>query len=419
MAASHTPLYSWHRDHGATFGRFGGFDMPLWYQSAKNEHLSVLTAAGLFDTSHMSAFRVSGRDALPLLQRTFTNNLDACMGLSKKPLVPGRCVYGAFLDENGHVLDDAICFMLAAEVYFVVVNAGMGQEMVAHLEACREGMDAAVDLLDGTFGKMDVQGPMAARVLSALLDQPDRVFDKMLYFAFKGCYPGLTVEAEDVTLKDGTPILLSRTGYTGEFGFEIFTAVEAVQSVWERLFAVGKPLGLSVCGLAARDSLRAGAVLPLSHQDIGSWPFIRNPWPFALPWDASGSAFSKSFVGDRALLAAKTAPFTYPFLGGDLRKVSFPAEVHDPSGAPIGTVLTCVTDMGIGLDSGRVYSIASPDKPEGFVPRGLCCGFVRVEHPLETGDRVVLRDARRSITVTIVADIRPDRTARRSIKEMY
>ena len=91
-----TPLNSWHQNHGANMADFGGYDMPLWYSSVKDEHLAVLNGAGVFDTSHMAAVTVAGSGAADLLQYCFTNDLDACMGPSKKPLSQGRCVYGAF-----------------------------------------------------------------------------------------------------------------------------------------------------------------------------------------------------------------------------------------------------------------------------------------------------------------------------------
>ena len=123
-------------------------------------------------------------------------------------------------------------------------------------------------------------------------------------------------------LDDGTPILLSRTGYTGEFGFEIFLAPDKLQILWLRLLEAGHAHGIDPCGLAARDSLRAGAVLPLSHQDIGHWPFINHPWPFALPYTADQSAFTKDFMGRNALEAASDADYTHAFVGMDLRKIN-------------------------------------------------------------------------------------------------
>jgi aminomethyltransferase len=399
---------------------FGGYEMPLWYSSAKNEHLAVLTHAGLFDTSHMALVDVRGPGAHPLLQRCFTNNLDACIGKGRKAISNGRCVYGAFLDETGGVIDDGIVYKLSDGHYLVVVNAGMGAEIAAHLTAHQPALETTVTDMTDRFGKIDIQGPMAARILSDVLVDAETVFDAMPYFAFKGRLDTDCPDERAVCLRNGTSVLLSRTGYTGEFGFELFMAADATLAAWEAIVEVGRPYGLVACGLAARDSLRGGAVLPLSHQDIGPWPFVHHPWPFALPWTADGTSFSKPFIGDQALLDVQGPRHTYAFVGSDLRKVSTqdPAVVVNTLGEEIGRVLTCVSDMGIGYADKQIFSIASPGRPEGFKPRGLCCGFIRVKEQFEAGSQVQLRDKRRTITVTIVDDIRPDRTARRMMSEM-
>ncbi|RTZ96918.1 MAG: aminomethyl transferase family protein [Deltaproteobacteria bacterium] len=414
-----TPLHAWHQSRNANMADFGGYEMPLWYDSVKKEHLAVLTHAGLFDTSHMAVVRLTGAGAHNLLQRCFSNNLDACIGKKDpRPLRTGRCVYGAFLNESGGVIDDSIVYKISDTQYLAVVNAGMGQTVASHLRGHSGPYDVAIADLTGLTGKIDIQGPLSARILADILADPDAVFTALPYFAFKG-HLG-TGDLPAVYLKNGTPILLSRSGYTGEFGFELFMAADQVVAAWEAIVAAGFPSGLVACGLAARDSLRGGAVLPLSHQDIGPWPFIHNPWTFALPWAADGQRFTKSFIGDTALLAVKNPKYTLVFAGNDLRKVSIddPAVVLNREGDEIGRVLTCVSDMGIGYAQGKIFSVASPDKPAGFNPRGLCCGFIRVSTPLNPGDRVRLKDHRRAIDVTIVNDIRPDRTARKAMREM-
>jgi len=417
-----TPLHDWHTSQGANMAVFGEYHMPMWYAAgAKKEHLSVLTAAGLFDTSHMAVVLVAGAGAFDLLQATFTNNLAACIGPAKSPLVPGRCVYGAFLDEKGQVIDDAIVFQLAAERYMVVVNAGMGADIAAHLYGQPHPSETVriTDMTD-SLGKIDIQGPAAAKILSAVLQDPDATLKNLPYFAFKGYFETTDFIDTPVLLESGSPVLVSRTGYTGEFGFELFVPAGDTAALWDKLLAAGEAFGLVPCGLAARDSLRAGAVLPLSHQDIGHWPFRNNPWPFALPWNENQSAFTKPFTGSQALLEATDADFTLPFAGFDLRKVANPAEtmVVDEEGNNIGTVLTCATDMGIGWDQGRIYSLTSPDRPEGFKAKGLCCGFVKVSANLPAGTRIYLQDNRRKLKAMIMNDVRPDRTARRPLKEM-
>jgi len=416
----HTPLHGWHLSAGANMADFGGYDMPLWYRSARSEHLAVLTHAGLFDTSHMAVVKVTGDGARNLLNWCFTNDLDACMGRRVKPLENGRAVYGAFLNPDGEVLDDAIVFQVKPDIYMVVVNAGMGADIAAHLKAKIAFTDVAVTDLTGRLGKIDIQGPNAGKVMAKVLEAPEASFTKLPYFAFKGGCRDLWPEGgAPVSFKNGAPILLSRTGYTGEFGFELFMDTADTVKVWGLLMDAGKPLGLTPCGLAARDSLRGGAVLPLSHQDIGRWPFINHPWEFALPFTPDNGEFTKIFMGSDALMkVCSSADHTYPFVGKDLRKVSLPAEVQDENGETIGEVLTCVTDMGIGLVDRRIVSIGSPDRPAGFKPRGLCCGFVKVQKTLHPDDLVVLKDQRRKIEVTITDDIRPDRTARKPIKAM-
>ncbi len=415
-----TPLHGWHKAKGANMADFGGYEMPLWYSTAKAEHLSVLTHAGIFDTSHMAVVMVAGPQAYDLLQLCFTNDLAACIGKSKGPLIPGRSVYGAYLNQKGEVIDDTIINQLEENSYMAVVNAGMGATIAAHFAANTGDREIEITDLTDQVGKIDVQGPMAAKILSKVLAEPEKVFNKMPYFSFKGHFDAASPLSNAVRLKDGIPILLSRTGYTGEFGFEIFVSAEQTVTLWEMILEAGSDFEIVPCGLAARDSLRAGAVLPLSHQDIGAWPFINHPWKFALPFNDEQTAFVKTFIGDQALLAVEAPEYTYAFAGSDFRKVSAedPAVVLDAEGREIGRVLTCATDMGIGRHEDRIYSIASPDKPQEFKAKGLCCGFVKVSSKMAAGQKIDIKDNRRTLTVTIVDNIRPDRTARRPIAEM-
>ncbi|MCK9274139.1 MAG: aminomethyltransferase family protein [Syntrophales bacterium] len=417
-----TLLNSWHRSEGANMAAFGGYDMPLWYPSgAKQEHLSVINNAGIFDTSHMALLTVKGAHSRDLLQFCFTKDLDHCIGKKKTPLVEGRCAYGAFLNEKGEVLDDAIVYFIENETYALVVNANMGSIISAHLKRCSKSYPE-VDIQDLTdkIGKIDVQGPNAALFLAPHLSDPESIFTHMPYFSFKGTFDSNSHRTGEVRFRDNTPILVSRTGYTGEFGFELFMDSDHLIHVWHTLVNEGRKKGLLCCGLAARDSLRTGAVLPLSHQDIGPWPFINHPWHHALPFDESQTGFTKSFMGDEALQQSRNSVYVYAFVGFDLRKISSDRSSHvfDSAGNDIGTVSTCVTDMAIDRHEEKIYSIASPDKPEGFRAKGLSCGFVRLTKPQEYGTILELKDGKRSIKVMITEDVRPYRTARKSVKEM-
>ena len=409
-----TPLNSWHRSNGANMANFGGFDMPLWYETGvKLEHLAVVESAGIFDTSHMACVLVTGKDAFNLLQLCHTRDITS--------LQDGRCVYGAVLNEKGHVIDDAIVYRFDSTNYMVCVNAGMGGIVASHLQNHESTINAALEKicdvnvsdLSEKVAKMDIQGKNSIKILRKVLDPAclDTLFKKMPYFSFKG---NLNPDSK-VKLKNGTPLLLSRSGYTGEFGFEIFISPDAIVELWQDIIEAGKEYNLVACGLGARDSLRAGAVLPLSHQDIGGWKFINTPWDFALPYNADKTGFTKSFIGCDAIINSEEVKYTYPFVGEDLRKIGAGADsqVLDSSGNVIGTVLTCATDMAIGWhNNSMIYSVVSPNLPEGFKAKGISCGFVLVDRKLDVGTKLVLQEKKRKINVMVVNDVRPDRTAR-------
>ncbi len=403
-----TSLHQWHKDAGANMADFGGFDMPLWYDTGvKNEHLAVLESAGIFDTSHMACINVNGKDSFTLLNYCFTRDISN--------LAAGRCVYGAFLDDNGHCIDDAIVYKFDEVRFMICVNAGMGGAIAEHLESQKDKRDVKIEDLSGRVAKMDIQGKNAARILSKLIKNPEDVFNKMPYFSFKGYFKneGAT---DNVFLLDGTPILLSRSGYTGEFGFEIFLDLAAIETLWKDILTAGEEFGISACGLGARDSLRAGACLPLSHQDIGHWKFTNHPWDFALPYTTDKKGFTKDFIGAKSLAPAKEDQFIYPFVGDTLRKVNAGENTLVlEAGETIGKVLTCATDMGISWLENKIVSINTPGIPENLKIKGLSCGFVMVSKPLEPGVKLSLKEGKRSIAVSIATDVRPDRTARKKL----
>jgi aminomethyltransferase len=405
-----TPLHQWHLDAGANMADFGGYDMPLWYDTGvKNEHLAVLTSAGIFDTSHMACVTVEGPDAFSLLNFCFTRDL--------APLAVGRCVYGAMLNEKGHCLDDAIVDKLSDTQFMVCVNAGMGGEIARHLSQWKKDWNVTITDLTDKVAKMDIQGINAAKILSGLIQSPDTVFEKMPYFSFKGHFDPNHPDAGAVKLKNGTPMMLSRSGYTGEFGFEIFIAPDAIVDLWKQVLTAGESFGITACGLGARDSLRAGAGLPLSHQDIGHFKFMNHPWDFALPYNSDKSGFTKDFLGADALVPETDDVYVFPFVGDSLRKVAAGENtgVFDENEKQIGHVLTCATDMGITWHEGKIVSINTPDLPDNIKIKGIACGFVMVSKYLEPGTKLMLKEGKRAISVTIVTDIRPDRTARKKI----
>jgi len=412
-----TPLHKWHTAANANMADFGGFNMPLWYETGvKNEHLAVLKSAGIFDTSHMACINIKGKDSFKLLNYCFTRDLAS--------LVTGRCIYGAFLNIDGHCIDDAIIYQFSDSFFMICVNAGMGETIVKHLMANQKNFDVNIEDMSGKVAKLDIQGINSARILSKLIKNPDMVFNKIPYFSFKGNFNKSIFGKSLVQLLDNTPILLSRSGYTGEFGFEIFINPNAVVKLWKDILSAGQDFGITACGLAARDSLRTGACLPLSHQDIGGWKFINHPWEFALAFNKDRTSFTKEFLGSNALLPNDCDSFVYPFVGDSLRKIlpGKDTQVIDKRGKVIGRVLTCVTDMGISWKDDRIVSLNSQNLPEDFKIRGLSCGFVMVSKKFNDSSiksakdiRLTIQEGKRSIKVTIVKDIRPDRTARKKL----
>jgi aminomethyltransferase len=381
--------------------------MPLWYSTGSvKEHLFVVEKSGLFDIGHMDLLRLRGKDAFNLLQRCLTrdiSNMDV-----------GVCGYSMILNEQGHVVDDTIAYNMGNGDYILIVNAGMGPVVRQHLVQHNAFKDVAVVDESGRFSKIDLQGPASVTIVKKLLSKGRGTLEGLRYFHFRGDYAdsnseiAFAVGAGNTGNAGNIPVLLSRTGYTGEVGFEIVVPYDKTLSVWNMIMDAGEG-DVIPCGLAARDSLRTGAVLPLSHQDIGNWPFVNTPWDIALP--RKDGQFTKPFIGS-GIYDAPPSTYTYPFCGFDPRKVETCSASVLLDGTAIGTVSTCAIDMAIGRVDGKIYSIATPGKPESFKPRGLACGFVQVNRQLEPGVKVSLKDARRSVEVEIVRDIRPDRTAR-------
>lgn len=397
-----TALHSVHQQLGGQLTDFGGWEMPLWYPGGGvKEHLYVIEKSGIFDIGHMSVVRVAGKDAYSLIQLCLTRNIEK--------LAVGSCGYSMILSEEGHVVDDTIVYNMGSDEYILIVNAGMGTVVAEHLTKRNTFGNATIHDEAGLFGKIDLQGPASVSIVKQLLAKGKGSVEGLKYFKFLGDYAR---KDSPVQLPGNIPILLSRTGYTGEVGFEILMPYDKTLDVWNMILETGKDDVLP-CGLASRDSLRTGAVLPLSHQDIGHWPFIHTPWDFALPLDKEGR-LTKSFIGSK-LYDNPPSQYTLPFCGFDPRKVETDSAAVMLGDEKAGVVSTCVIDMAIGRVDGKIFSIASPDKPESFRARGLVCGFVRVDRNIAPGTKILLKDARRSIEVEIVSDIRPARTARIAI----
>lgn len=250
-ALRRTPLHAAHHAAGARFTDFAGWELPVSYGGELAEHRAVREAAGLFDLSHMAEFLVRGPDAADYLDRALAGRPSA--------IAPGRAKYSLLLTQGGGVIDDLVVYRTGDDRFLVVANAA-NREPVG--EALRErSAGRSVTIIDQTeqFALLAVQGPAALAVLRALPDVDE---------ATAASLADLRYYASLDTRIAGHPVMVSRTGYTGEDGFELYTAVAAATPLWNALLAAGEPQGLVPAGLAARDSLRLEAGMPLYGHEL-------------------------------------------------------------------------------------------------------------------------------------------------------
>ena len=270
-----TPLFDIHCQAGAKMVGFGGWEMPVEYSGIVAEHLAVRTAAGLFDVSHMGEFEVEGPGALPFLQRVTCNNVAR--------LNDGRAQYSALPMQTGCPVDDIIVMRRAADRYLIVVNAANIAKDFAWLQAQGREDCTLVDRSDD-YALIAVQGPKAKAILAPLTSL---ALDKIAYYHF--------AQGE----VDGLPATVSRTGYTGEDGFELLVSPSAAPRLWKRLIETGRPQGLVPVGLGARDTLRLEARLCLYGNDIDETTTLVEA---GLGWIVSLDEAKGDFLG-RAVLA--------------------------------------------------------------------------------------------------------------------
>lgn len=246
-----TALHSRHLALGARMVEFAGWEMPVWYAGIQAEHLAVRGQVGLFDVSHMGEFIVHGRDATAFLRRVLTNDVAA--------LAVNQAQYSLIPNAEGGTVDDLLAYRLGdgergQAVYMLVVNAAnIDKDLDWLRERIRESERVAIDDRSPDTALLALQGPRAAPVLAALTRLPVWHMD---YYHF---------DRGDVA---GVAALVSRTGYTGEDGFEIMTAADDAGAVWDALMEAGAAQGIQPAGLGARDSLRIEATFPLYGHEL-------------------------------------------------------------------------------------------------------------------------------------------------------
>jgi len=290
-----TPLRAFHVAHGARLVDFAGWEMPVQYRSILEEHKAVRRAAGLFDVSHMGEVDVRGPEAARFLNHLVTNDVAR--------LFPGRVLYSPMCYPTGGVVDDLLVYMRGPEDFFLCINAGNIDKDLAWMREQAAGFGVTITDRSTDYALLAVQGPQAAGIVQSLTAAQ---LDLVKYYHFA---------AGTVA---GVPCLLSRTGYTGEDGFELYHAAGDAPRLAEALLAAGAPHGLELAGLGARDSLRLEAGYPLYGHEITA-----EVSPIAGPAAFSAASAEKAAGPARKIVFFKT---------GDRRIVRAGASVLGPTG---------------------------------------------------------------------------------------
>lgn len=270
-----TPLYESHIKRGGKIIEFGQWLMPVQYTGIIEEHEQVRKAAGLFDVSHMGEILVTGPDATSFIQKLITNDIESAKD--------GQIVYSPMCYPTGGTVDDLLVYKFSGEMYLLIVNANNTNK---DFEWMLENLEGRADVknVSDDYAQLAIQGPKAQEILQKITSCP---LHEIKFFRFTEC-----------VLPDGIKAIVSRTGYTGEDGFEIYIPTENAVLLWDKLLEVGADDGLVPVGLGARDTLRLEAALPLYGNELDS---------DITPLEAGLERFVKlnkeSFIGREALLS--------------------------------------------------------------------------------------------------------------------
>ncbi len=318
-----TALNAVHRQMGAKMVDFNGWDMPVEYPAAMgcgviNEHMAVRTGVGIFDVSHMGDIRLAGPQALAAVQHISMNDASR--------LAVGQAQYSALLYPQGTFVDDVIVHRLGEDEYLLVINAGTREKDFNWVRDNTRQFDCAVENLSDDFTQIAIQGPKGVNVLQKLTDAD--LSAVRFYWITRGSVCGLK------------NILIARTGYTAEDGFEIYVPADEATSerVWNEILSAGKEFGIVPCGLGARNTLRLEGKLPLYGHEISDTINV---------WEAGLDRFCKmekpDFIGRAALEKAKAEGLKRTLVGLEMTERGIARDGHkvlnsDGSGREIGYV---------------------------------------------------------------------------------
>ena len=328
-ALRRTPLYEVHRELGAKLIDFGGWEMPVQYAGILEEHRAVRERVGIFDVSHMGELEFRGPGSLDAVQRLTSNDV--------AKLADGRCHYSAFLTDRGTFVDDLLVYRRGAESWMLVVNASNTPKDFEWARSRATGPGGRVEDASDRWALIAVQGPRAAGLLSRLA-QPDPT--DLAYYAFR-----------EGTVA-GEPALVSRTGYTGEDGFELYLSPESSAKVFRALLTEGQSDGIAPCGLGARDTLRLEAKMALYGNDIDE---TVTPWEADLGWIVKMK--KGDFVGRAALERQKAEGVPRKLVGFEMVEPSVPRHGYRVlhGGVPVGQVTSGTFGPSVERYIGMAY----------------------------------------------------------------
>lgn len=318
MENKRTCLYDKHVALGALISPFGGFDMPIQYTNIVDEHNAVRQACGIFDVSHMGEVLVTGEESEAFVNYIFTNDI------SNAP--DGKIFYGMMCHHSGGVVDDLLVYKMGENRYFLVINASNIDKDVAWITEQAKNFDVVVENQSEKYGEVAVQGPASEEIVERLLGIK---CSDLLFYTCK------EVEIE------GETIIISRTGYTGEDGFEIYGSHAFTNQVWDKLVGSGD---VKPCGLGCRDTLRFEVGLPLYGDELSDE---------ITPLEAGLGMFvklEKEFIGRDALAEQKTEGLKRKIVGIELKDKAIPRHGYDVEvgGKVIGTVTTGYNSISTG-----------------------------------------------------------------------
>ena len=368
-----TSLFAAHQTLGGKLVEFGGWEMPVQYTSITDEHLAVRNAAGIFDISHMGEVTVSGSGAAAFLNSVLTNDI--------RKLAPGEGQYTLMGNERGGVIDDLYAYRLSGEVFLLIINASRIEPDVAWLQAQAARFPRPDDLrltdASHNYAAVAVQGPRVKEFIDAVIPGPS--VSAMRANAVTGLKKN---QIGEFPFEKGG-VLVSRTGYTGEDGFEIIGSDEAIRHVWDKTLAAGEASGIKPCGLGARDTLRTEVCYPLYGHELDE---------NTTPIEASLGFFvalDKGEFNGRAVLAGQKANGTKKkLIAFKMAGKSAPPRPHYPiwaNGVNAGIVTsgTQSPSLGIGIGMGYVPAeFAKPDTRIEIEIRGKRFAAVVVSKPI-------------------------------------